>query len=125
MSSRVYGGMLNLFLPSLISLKAISALGCFHGSLARLTLARLVRNRLRACIVCPVLHRRRRCLDTSRFYITDADSVWSGGSVIGLAARIVIFTPSRSINRYRVAFSTDAPASRPIRSEEFDDQSTG
>jgi hypothetical protein len=51
--------------------------------------------------------------------------VWSGGSVIGLAARIVIFTPSRSINRYRVAFSTDAPASRPIRSEEFDDQSTG
>jgi hypothetical protein len=85
MSSRVKRGMLNLLLPSLISLKAISALGCFHGSLARLTLARLVRHRLRACIVCPVLHRRRRCLDKSRFDITDADPVWSGGSVIGLA----------------------------------------
>ena len=84
MSSRVYGGMLNLFLPSLISLKAISALGCFHGSLARLGLARLVRDRLRACIVCPLLHLRLFVSAWTRS-ITDADSVWSGGSAIGLA----------------------------------------
>jgi hypothetical protein len=32
---------------------------------------------------------------------------------------------SRSISRFWGAFSTDAPASRPIRSEEIDDQSTG
>src|SRR5262249_4349981 len=92
MSSRVYGGMLNLFLPSLISLKAISALGCFHGSLARLTWARLVRDRLRACIVCPY------CIGAFLSVLGHVSLLHHGcrlsvvwGSVIGLAARIVIF----------------------------------
>src|SRR5215472_14274015 len=107
MSSRVYGGMLNLFLPSLISLKAISALGCFHGSLARLTLARVVRDRLRACIVCPYCIGAFLSVLGHVSLLHHGGSVWSGGSVIGLAARIVIFTPSRSISRYRGAFSTD------------------
>jgi hypothetical protein len=85
--------MLNLFLPLLISLKAISALGCFpwvagtpnFGSSGPRSLARLHRlPRIASAPFC-------QCLDTSRFYITDADLVWSGGSVIGLATRIVIF----------------------------------